>query len=911
MAGTFTFDEAFTPETPAPRAKQPATFSFDEAIADPARQELPAGVKSSTAGGGRGNAYPGMTLADAKPSRAQRIAEMDSATEAINPAAMPSLSGASVVRAGRREPIDERRTPSEGRVRDANIPSASPLSLARDGLSGALQIVPVVVKGAGDITRLATGDRFGRDVSGFAERTIKNIKENVGSERARQQETQFQQDMLDPALDAQDVVAGNPGAMADMILPAVGSMALPIGAAGVASKLATTGNAARLAAAIDPATVAARAATAGGAASTATVIAQNAASGFADSRDTGFPLDQSYLRAAITAPFTYVASRVTGGGAEGQVARAMFGKQTAAAGAKAAAGAALKEGGQEGGEAIGDYVGETVGKGEEFDLNKASKQVAVGTVLGTVMGGSTHVLTNRIQRLKANGETEAASHLERIVATDNAKTELTNMGEAAQHPKFQEAYRAQREQGMKPAEAAARSAMATGFDELATTAGISQKAMAAAREAAAKLPIDKAPTWLDKFVASMTSQGQGQAMEPGSIADMLSQARDNAVNSVVDSLYSDSRKTMDDIMTMEQNQSPTTESTANEEARFSFEAATADAVPKAVAEGNARLPGSTGPILEAGATQPDPVALNGVRDDANTPPRAPAEAQAQTSQAPEAGAVDPARFTPTRDAAGAGPVQANGLKPVKDNAYKVASSIFGKDIYSKSIQNDWQNLLDAMDQADPAALNALAKKYQRDERLDGMGSGTSGAGPGKVSQARHGGAQLARFARQAADSLQTETNQPVTAASKSTFETRGADIFRQLSGLIEQLPAESRAKVYQAEAARVQQSADNMADNPEIAAAYRYAAEVLTQRATSNPAPATQTSAPVLVQNQVAGQSIQAQPAIQNVAAPSTESAQIAQQSAASEQAGRNEQLIDLRKRKSVLNSLFKCMNAG
>lgn len=112
----------------------------------------------------------------------------------------------------------------------------------------------------------------------------------------------------------------------------------------------------------------------------------------------------------------------------------------------------------------------------------------------------------------------------------------------------------------------------------------------------------------------------------------------------------------------------TPESTAtNEQNAASYTPFTADdsaldPVPKAVAAADANLPGGTGELLATGATQPDPVALNGAPDDANTPPRTPAEAQAETSQAPEAGAIDAPGITTAGIQARASDVQADGLK---------------------------------------------------------------------------------------------------------------------------------------------------------------------------------------------------------------------------------------------------------
>lgn len=103
---------------------------------------------------------------------------------------------------------------------------------------------------------------------------------------------------------------------------------------------------------------------------------------------------------------------------------------------------------------------------------------------------------------------------------------------------------------------------------------------------------------------------------------------------------------------------------------------------------------------------------------------------------------------------------------LKKQAYSIASKLFGNDIYSNQIQNDWQNLLDATDAKDVDKLKKLAFKYQADTGR-GMTSGTGGAGPGKVKQARPGAAQLGYYAQLIGNSISKEQNftlQPETNA---------------------------------------------------------------------------------------------------------------------------------------------------
>ena len=448
-----------------------------------AQRDLPADVKPSEAGAGRGSMNPSMGLADAQPSRAQRIAEMDEATDPSNPNYLPVTDNAqSALQTAGRGQMDEKRTQYKGRVTDKDIPGMTPASVARDVASGVMQIVPTAIKGVGDVTRLATGDRAGKGISEFAEQTNKAVQERVGSERGALQRQRFEQDMADPALNPADVVVGNPGALADQVLPTVGSMALPVGAASAAGKLAQASKAAQLAKVIDEGTVLARANAAREAAAIGATVTQNAADTYSTIRDKGGDQAQSYLGAALTAPATYVAGRLTGGAAEAQAAKLLSGGAGAVAGRAAVTipKGMAKEGAQEIGEEAGQYVGETTAQGGEFDANTAAKRLAVAGTLGAVVGGGVDASgqlaglaqdRERVKRLKAAGETDVADMLQRKInmqdAELNTATELESLNQIAPqhagHPGFQQAYKTNRTNGVKPAEAAARAGMVTGF----------------------------------------------------------------------------------------------------------------------------------------------------------------------------------------------------------------------------------------------------------------------------------------------------------------------------------------------------------------------------------------------------------------------------------------------------------------
>jgi hypothetical protein len=143
---------------------------------------------------------------------------------------------------------------------------------------------------------------------------MNTIDQMVGSERGAAQKRNFQRDMADDRVSIGDALLNNKGAMLDMALPSLGSMLLPVGVAGAAGKVATVGKAAQ---AMDKAALAARVASVQQAAGIGTTVAQNAASTFAELVEKGASLQDAYIAAGITVPFSLIAGKLTGGGAEG------------------------------------------------------------------------------------------------------------------------------------------------------------------------------------------------------------------------------------------------------------------------------------------------------------------------------------------------------------------------------------------------------------------------------------------------------------------------------------------------------------------------------------------------------------------------------------------------------------------
>lgn len=275
------------------------------------------------------------------------------------------------------------------------VPGPTVGSVARDFAAGALQIGPTAVKGVADIARLATGDAVGKDTSDALERGMASIRDTVGSERAAAQRENFQRDMADDDVGIGEALMRNKGALADQILPTIGSMFLPVGLAGAAGKAATAGRAAQ---ALDVAALAGRVASAQKVAGVGATAAQNAASTFAELVDKGASMQDAYIGAGITVPFSVVAGALTGGGAEVAAARALTGSGAAKMGVKQLGKATGQEGAQEMGEELGQIAGEGVGTGQAPSATSAGKQLAVAGTLGAVMGGGVDVATQVGQR---------------------------------------------------------------------------------------------------------------------------------------------------------------------------------------------------------------------------------------------------------------------------------------------------------------------------------------------------------------------------------------------------------------------------------------------------------------------------------------------------------------------------------
>ncbi|MBB6562259.1 DNA repair protein RadC, partial [Acidovorax soli] len=274
------------------------------------------------------------------------------------------------------------------------VPAMTPLSVAQDALSGALQIGTTAAKGGADIVRMATGDAVGKDFSDSMAARAQIIKDMVGSDRAKAQEHNFQVDWADPNVSAMEMLARNKGAVSDKLLPSAGSMLLPAGVATGAGKAATLG---RTALALDRTALAARVASAQTAAGIGATAAQNAADVFTGLLDKGHSPEEAYTAAGISVPFSIIAGKLTGGGAETALARQAMRQGTdkaakgdLASGAAGALKAGLRDGTQEVIEDSGQMIGEAIATDVAPTANEAAKRGLLAFTMGTAMGGGTH-----------------------------------------------------------------------------------------------------------------------------------------------------------------------------------------------------------------------------------------------------------------------------------------------------------------------------------------------------------------------------------------------------------------------------------------------------------------------------------------------------------------------------------------
>lgn len=262
--------------------------------------------------------------------------------------------------------------------------------------ASSLKIGPTVIKGVADIGRMMTGDTVGVDTSKYMAEGMKAIDETIAHASLTEQNKEFGALMADPNADVGDLfayMADNPELVVDQGVTTIGSMFLPVAAAGGAAKV---GQLAGLSTNAVRATV--------GATTLGTVAAQNAADTFTSDELKDASLSDRYQAATVSAGISLLAGMATKGGAEGEIARRLTGELTESlTGTPSARKAALKatakflkeagkEGIQEATEEFGNALGEQVGTGRVmFDTNNLSKRMAFAATLGAAMGAGSHL----------------------------------------------------------------------------------------------------------------------------------------------------------------------------------------------------------------------------------------------------------------------------------------------------------------------------------------------------------------------------------------------------------------------------------------------------------------------------------------------------------------------------------------
>jgi len=257
----------------------------------------------------------------------------------------------------------------------------------RDVAAATLKIGPTALKGVGDLAQLVTGGNYGTGISNAMTEGMQAIDDVVGSPELRAQKQNVNAVLNDPTKGISDLasaVVQNPRAAVDAGVSTVGSLFLPTGAAKAVTlipKMANSGKAAT-------------------AAAIGTGGAMNAADTFTsiDSPDLG----DKYTGAAISGLTSLGVGALTGGGAEGLIAKKIANdpsiRQTASNVFARLFGQPLKtmgkEGLQEAGEASGNYLGEVVGDGKEFNANQLGKRAAYEGALGAILGGGVGAATN-------------------------------------------------------------------------------------------------------------------------------------------------------------------------------------------------------------------------------------------------------------------------------------------------------------------------------------------------------------------------------------------------------------------------------------------------------------------------------------------------------------------------------------
>lgn len=300
-------------------------------------------------------------------------------------------------------PVEQPKTPktAEELLDDWDAENAGFLSGIKDIGASVVASLPATAQGIVDVGRMVTGDPvWMENLSEWIGNKTESLKNATLSDAALAQQRRIQRGLNDPAFKASDLhqlLSDNPLGALTMAGESVGTMVVPIGAGGAAArgvswasqlaKAGRGGSVARILGGVNPTVAATVGANTGNA-------ALNAADTFTSHEMDGKPMSDRYTGAGVSGLVSLAAGKLTGGGAEGIVARRLaqdIGKNAAnnavarVLGQVAIGGA--KEGLQEGIEESGNVLGEHVGASTPVDLNQDAKRVGLSAALGALIGG--------------------------------------------------------------------------------------------------------------------------------------------------------------------------------------------------------------------------------------------------------------------------------------------------------------------------------------------------------------------------------------------------------------------------------------------------------------------------------------------------------------------------------------------
>lgn len=559
------FDDVVAPRVPAPQRD----IAWDQFATDTGvgRRALPAGVEPSRAGGGRGSVNPGaLSLDSARRPRASD-AEIDTLLRTpinsdvqqapatvlegmtfdkpqFDPAEAERLSGRAYAEATP-APGEPRRAapvmkPSSGpdRVSDATyrgqaLQDASlPVRAAFKAVSGVAKGAGGLIRGAGDLVGSSTLQRAGVETTKGAEEFQKGMGETGPVDGfGPKSPVPYLSDMGEGAASS----LGQSAAYASMF-----------GAKAVIPLMSV----------------------------------MSAGEHYDKARTQGLDPAMALAGALPKGAFEAIGEKFSG---LDKVAGAMGTILTKGASAEAKKGAAdilIKSGIKEiPGEVI-TYLGQTgvdllPGIGLNPDLTMGQfvdglrDTVVQAGMMGSAMGVGGAALRQdpRIKRLRDAGETGAADLLQgqldkanTAASVDNELAGIAPLADFAATPEYQADYRALRTEGVKPVEAAGRSAVTSSFRTAATGAGMSEKAVAMALDAAKKTGLDKLPGFFQRYTQALAKRGLIQAPEGAdALGAELEGVRDHAMNAAMGvTLQVDGgvRNTMAAVEDLEAQQNP-------------------------------------------------------------------------------------------------------------------------------------------------------------------------------------------------------------------------------------------------------------------------------------------------------------------------------------------------------------------